>query len=156
MAASVIPIFRFYSETNRTHFYTSSAAERDSIISRFSPAEWRYEGEAFSAFNGPTSAGMAIYRFYSESRRTHFYTSNSFERDMLIESFPVDVWRYEGIAFFAVPPGTAGSPQIHRFYSPSSNTHFYTASAAEAASIQRRFSPSVWRYEGIAFAVPAG
>lgn len=155
-ASQPIPVYRFYSEANRSHFYTTSSAERDFLIQNFSVREWRYEGTAFTAFDRQAPSSMPIYRFYSETRRAHFYTSSAQERDHLIATFPVTVWRYEGVAFWANPVEGGETTPIHRFYSPSTNTHFYTASDAEAAYIRQTFADSVWRYEGLAFRVPAG
>jgi len=40
------PVFRFYNFKKGVHFYTASAAERDSVISHLSKT-YRYEGVAY-------------------------------------------------------------------------------------------------------------
>ncbi|MDM8541065.1 M43 family zinc metalloprotease [Desulfococcaceae bacterium HSG9] len=44
------PIYRFYSEQMKTHFYTFSETEKNSIISRFTEDIWQYEGIAYYAY----------------------------------------------------------------------------------------------------------
>jgi Repeat of unknown function (DUF5648)/Bacterial Ig domain len=41
------PVFRFWSPSFRQHFYTQSAAEKNSIIANDPPSEWTYEGINF-------------------------------------------------------------------------------------------------------------
>ncbi len=36
-------------------------------------------------------------------QQVHFYTMDENEKDTIIAVFPVDVWRYEGIAYYAYP-----------------------------------------------------
>jgi len=49
IAGVTIPIYRFFRPSSGTHFYTASAAERDSIIANLS-ATFRYEGVAYHAW----------------------------------------------------------------------------------------------------------
>ena len=44
--AGALPVYRFYNRKNGSHFYTTSDAERDSVVSRFS-ASYTLEGPAF-------------------------------------------------------------------------------------------------------------
>lgn len=39
-----IPVYRFWSNQNRVHFYTSNGTEADNIINNYTDEEWRLEG----------------------------------------------------------------------------------------------------------------
>jgi hypothetical protein len=148
------PVFRFWSPMVQRHFYTLSTGERDKLISNYSDV-WTYEQVAYYAFAADTEPDVVpVYRFWSDTLGTHFYTTNSAERDKLINSYS-QIWAYEGTAFFVYssslgsvhPPGTY---PVHRLWSSSLGTHFFTARATE---VQKLFAlmPGVWDYEGAAW-----
>lgn len=94
------PVYRFWSDAKQGHFYTISEGERNSIIATYPSNIWRYEGIAYCAY--PTaSTSTPVYRFWSDTQQGHFYTADASERDNIINSYPSNVWRYEGIAFWA-------------------------------------------------------
>lgn len=92
---SLTPLFRFYNTAVGNHFYTVSAAERDSIIS--SLPQYQYEGTAFYVRGASDNIGTDVYRFYNTQTSAHFYTASAAERDSVIASLPSFV--YEGAAF---------------------------------------------------------
>ncbi len=95
----VAPVYRFWSNSLSAHFYTISEAERDYVIDNL--AAWSYEGPVFYAFpagSQPTGASP-VYRFWSETLSTHFYTINEAEKDYVIDNLPA--WEYETIAWYA-------------------------------------------------------
>ncbi len=101
------PVYRFWSDTLRTHYYTIDVAERNKLIYEAS-ATWVYEGEAFWAFppNNRMSGTIPVYRFWSDAIKRHFYTTNEEQKDKLIaENW--DVWTYQGVAWYAYPYETA-------------------------------------------------
>jgi hypothetical protein len=101
---------------------------------------------------GGTECGLnlaPVYRFWSSSLMTHFYTINEAEKDKLIREYE-DVWTYEGIAFYAYPPGSQpiDAKPVYRFRSLPEDHHFYTINEAEKNKLLREF-PSKWILEGI-------
>jgi len=74
-----IDVHRFYNQTNGAHFYTSSTAEKDNIIT-YLGSQYRYEGIAYEA---PGSGDTALYRFFNRDKNTHFYTAIKAEADFL-------------------------------------------------------------------------
>ncbi|MDQ7956208.1 MAG: hypothetical protein RET84_09890 [Pseudomonadota bacterium] len=50
-------VYRFFNTRTGTHFYTSSAGERDSVIARL--RDFVYEGIAYYAWTNPTSGGAS-------------------------------------------------------------------------------------------------
>ncbi|MDX9783062.1 MAG: hypothetical protein RBT35_08840, partial [Bacteroidales bacterium] len=93
------PVYRFYSQNNRSHFFTISASEKDKIIATYPETEWRYEGVAY--YVPTTSSGNSpVYRFYSQNNRSHFFTISASEKNNIIATYPEEEWRYEGIAYY--------------------------------------------------------
>jgi len=43
---------------------------------------------------------LPVYRFWSDSLETHFYTMNETEKNKLIDNYP-HVWTYEGTVWYA-------------------------------------------------------
>jgi hypothetical protein len=147
----LVPVYRFWSESLGTHFYTIKAGEKDKLINQYSDI-WTYEGPAYRAFADATQPGVApVYRFWSESLGTHFYTIKAGEKDKLIRDYAT-VWTFEGVAFYgyaaAVP--AAGSYPVYRFWSESLGTHFYTIKAGEKDKLIRDYA-TVWTFEGVAW-----
>lgn len=98
--SDVSPVYRFWSPTALTHFYTISADERDKLIDKFGEL-WTYEGVAFYAYKigDQPDWTMPVYRFWSDARKTHFFTITESERDKLLDDS--GAWTYEGIAWYA-------------------------------------------------------
>jgi hypothetical protein len=42
---------------------------------------------------------MPVHRFWSDLFQKHFYTASSVEKDYIIATYPVNTWRYEGVAW---------------------------------------------------------
>jgi hypothetical protein len=49
--AGSMPVFRFYNTWTGTHFYTISAAERDTVRQRY--PQFLYEGAVYEAWTAP-------------------------------------------------------------------------------------------------------
>jgi hypothetical protein len=144
-----IPVYRFWSETYRSHFYTKSQTERDFVIINYPDNIWLYEGVAFHAYAQGSANTTPVYRLWSETKRTHFYTISETERDAVAAS---PDWEYEGIEWYAHPAGQSNSVPLYRFYSPTYDSHFYTKSSLERdITIGRNGN---WQLEGIAYYIP--
>ena len=95
-------VYRFYSETIKTHLFTMDENEKNVLIGYNQPNVWRYEGVAYCAYKTQTdSEQIPVYRFYSEQLKTHLYSIDSNEKNTLINWNRPDLWRYEGIAYYA-------------------------------------------------------
>jgi len=141
-----LPVHRFYSPVFKSHFYTTSEAERDATQN---DSNWEYEGVAFRAEDRRTPNNTPLFRFWSSSNKKHFFTISVAERDYLIKED--DNWEYEGFAFYVLPSNSTvtNANHVHRFYSSQKNGHFYTSSESEKNAIIAN-DPS-WSYEGIGF-----
>ncbi len=145
------PVYRFYSEQLQTHFYTVSENEKNTIIATFPDNVWRYEGGAWRVYAGTQTGTVPLHRFYSEHLKRHLFTIDENEKNTIIATFPVNVWRYEGIAWYVHAGQSDGTRPIHRFYSEQMRSHFFTIDENEKNAIISRFPEDVWRYEGIAY-----
>lgn len=152
--ATTTPIYRFWSDTMQGHFYTASITERDAVIATYPDSIWRYEGVAFSAFTQQRADATPIYRFWSTSKKHHFYTASTAERDAVIAQYDPYIWNYEGIAYYAYPSAITSSTPVYRFWSDMKQGHFYTASALERDTVMATYPDSIWRYEGIGWHIP--
>ncbi len=100
----------------------------------------------------PNGLGVvAVWRFWSPRfDNAHFFTTNEAEAAHIRA---VDRnWIDEGRAFAAYAPSgdeCPGATAVHRFYSQRFQSHFYTASQAEADDI-RGTDPN-WSYEGVSY-----
>lgn len=135
-ASAATPVYRFYNSTTQEHFFTSSAGERDHLMSR----GWgNYEGISWYA---PVT-GDNIYRLYNPATDDHLYTRNLNEYNILRTQRG---WNAEGVAFYSDSNQTV---PVYRLYNPSliSGSHLYTTNANEVNVLVGRG----WNYEGIAW-----
>ncbi|MBP2436118.1 hypothetical protein [Microbacterium amylolyticum] len=101
---------------------------------------------------------QSVHRFWSPKfDNAHFYTVNAAEAKTLRESDPN--WTYQGTDFRVWPVSSgscrSGTVPVHRFWSSTFASHFFTTNSAEASDI--RAGDKNWSYEGIAFcSAPAG
>ena len=142
------PVYRFWSNAKKHHFFTISAPEKDTIIA--TDPSWHYEGIAYNAFTTSDATLTPVYRFWSDAKQGHFFTVSSEEKDNIIATDPS--WRYEGIAYYAYATEQPNTQPVYRFWSDAKQGHFFTVSSAEKDSIIAT-DPS-WHYEGISWYVP--
>ncbi|MHC4518113.1 MAG: trypsin-like peptidase domain-containing protein [Planctomycetota bacterium] len=152
---SASPVYRFWSPKHGHHFYTIREAEKDSIIANYPTTVWTYEGPGFYAYpEGAQPAGTgAVYRFWSPKNAGHFYTMKESEKDKLIDNYPLEIWTYEGVGFYAYPAGSqpAGTKAVYRFWSPKHAGHFYTMKESEKDKLINDYPLEIWTYEGVAW-----
>jgi hypothetical protein len=155
-AAVPLSVFRFWSAQYSSHFYTIDPTEFAYVRDSYADSEWTYEGVAYRAFSTQRPGTVPLYRFWSQTQRGHFYTTEVGEKDFIVATYPTDVWNFEGTAFYVYPDTTAVTPtqRVWRFWSPSARHHFFTASDSEKDFVVATYPPSQWTFEGAAFRVP--
>lgn len=112
-----IKMYRLYNPNSSEHFYTSSVAERDHLVS----VGWKNEGGAWTA---PTS-GRPVYRLYSKTSGDHHYTTSLAEKNNLVKVG----WSYENIGWYS-----KGGHAVYRLFNPNAKgagSHHYTLSRDE-------------------------
>ena len=131
----VVPMFRMYNQWTGEHFYTSSTAERDSLVN----GGWAYESIGWWA---PKKSSTPVYRLYNKwvPGGDHHYTMDKSEYDHLCSVG----WTGEGIGWYSDDEQTI---PVYREYNPwaTTGTHNYTASRSEHDML----TSVGWRDEGI-------
>ena len=148
---SRLPVHRFWSPVLGGHFYTTQQSEKEKLEAEYADV-WTYEGVAYHALPDDREPNSApVYRFWSESLGSHFYTMDEEERDRLINEF-WDVWTFEETVFYAFPADQQPDDTlpVHRFWSETLGHHFFTIDEEEKDRLINEF-PDVWAYEGIAW-----
>ncbi len=98
------PVYRFWSPAYANHFYTINYGQYQKVLNDPNLRKvWNFEGIAFCAYDYRRRDTQPVYRFWSDTYQGHFYTISPTERDRVIERFPDNIWRYEQIAFYAMP-----------------------------------------------------
>ena len=90
-------VYRFFDLTSGTHFYSISAAERDSILA--TRPDLVFEGTAFYEHTTAQPGDTPVYRFFDIVDGTHFFTPSASERGSILTTRP-DL-HDEGVAFYA-------------------------------------------------------
>jgi hypothetical protein len=98
-------VYRFWSGTQQAHFYTISQEEKEYVSANYPEKVWKLEKIAWFAYKeGEQPANASpVFRFWSDIQQAHFYTIDEEEKEYVIATYPENVWRYEGIAFYAYP-----------------------------------------------------
>lgn len=144
------PVYRFWSDAYRGHFYTVSASERDLIIATYPSNVWSYEGAVFNSYAGADINRLPVYRFWSDTYKHHFFTISEAEKNNVIANMPE--WSYEGIAYYAYSGSQPSSTPLYRFWSDTYRGHFYTSSESEKNSVIANLPE--WSFEGTAYYLP--
>ena len=147
-AATASPVYRFWKQSDNTHFYTIKESERLKLINDYSNV-YTDEGVAYYAYvkDLPPAGTLPVYRFWKASDNTHFYTMNESERQKLLNDYS-NVYTPEGVAYYAFLPGQqpTGTLSVYRFWKASDNTHFYTIKESERLKLINLLS-YVFTYE---------
>lgn len=150
-ASGQADIYRFFDTATGTQFLTQDAGERDAIVAARS--DLKFEGIAMHALASPTTdpAAAPVFRFFDTVHGTHFFTADAAEKNTLLASRP-DLVFEPSSTIFEHASQQAGDLPVYRFFDASNGTHFFTASAAERASIL--ITRPDMAAEGVAFYAP--
>ena len=130
-----VDMLRLYNPNSGEHFYTASAAEKDTLVN----AGWKYEGLAWKA---PAKSKTPVYRVYNPNAGDHHYTVSASEKDSLVKAG----WKDEGIGWYS---DDAKTIPVYRAYNPNATTgsHHFTISKTEINNLVK----AGWKDEGIAW-----
>ena len=126
-------VYRMYNPNSGEHFYTRSAAERQSLYM----VGWEAEGIGWVS---PQNSSTPIYRMYNGIE--HFYTKELGEANYLAEHG----WSNEGIEFYSNDNQTV---PMFRLFNPNggAGAHHYTRDGNEKDFLVA----NGWQYENIAW-----
>lgn len=154
VAQKTSPMYRFWSDASRKHFYTIEKGERDLVFGTYNVKQWKYEGSVFRAFKLSDCAGKSpVYRFWSSNHQGHFYTISEGEKNQVNDNYPDEEWKLEGQVFCAEQTSGGMNTPLYRFWSDLYGSHFYTAGEGEKNFVRDNNPASTWRLEGAAYYV---
>lgn len=145
-ANSGYPVYRLHSPGTGNHIWTTNLAEKNHYLAN----GYTDEGIAFSSISdkaqeqAPPQNKALVYRFNIPQTRTHLWTTDINERDVLISRG----YAYEGVGWQSSTQ-TSDKP-VYRLYAPSIQRHLYTTDINERTIL---LSSGGWRDEGIAYYV---
>ncbi|MDM8540573.1 hypothetical protein QUF90_05750 [Desulfococcaceae bacterium HSG9] len=126
------------------------------------PAPGEEGSLGYNATLGIIGVYYPVYRFYRPDVLKHFFTIDENEKEYLIAN-AASVWNNEYIAYYAYIPAQFANASrqqkttlqaVHRFYSETLQAHLFTVDENEKEHLIAE-AADVWRYEGVAFYVPA-
>jgi hypothetical protein len=147
VAATPVPVWRFFNLRTGTHFYTIDTAERDRILATMG-STYHLDGPAWTVNTASPSNSVPLWRFYNLKTGTHFYTANDAEKNNILATMG-STFHLDGIAYY-VSLSPVNADPIYRFYNMGTGTHFFTASAVERDSVIASLGATL-HYEGVAF-----
>jgi len=74
-----VPIYRYWNEKDKDHFYTTNIKEIDITTVGMEKGGWKCEGIVGYISPVPFHGSKAIYRYYNASTLDHFYTADETE-----------------------------------------------------------------------------
>jgi hypothetical protein len=151
------------------YFFSSYPAEQVAIDNGAAGPGWVRTGRTFRAWNSAAKAPLGaapVYRFYTATSNSHFFTASFAEYQSLLQQNPTNDprtgWKYEAIAFYTVlSPDGANCPggyySIYRVYNKRfaqlDSNHRITPSYIDWA---RAVYFLGYADEGVAFCSPSG
>lgn len=95
-----VPLYRFYSNKNATHFYTANEEEKKIVIDNYDDETWLFEGVAYYVYPLEYTGGSSrtVYRFWSNKLKRHFFTANEDEKQNIINNLS-GTYEFEGAAW---------------------------------------------------------
>ena len=109
--ADMLPVYRFWSPKQSSHYWTIDEKEATKMMREQSDV-WIYEGVGYYAYppyKQPWGT-MPVYRFWWKQRGGHFFTCSDEERDKLLKD---PTWTFEGTVWYVLA-GPNGRPTAMR------------------------------------------
>lgn len=140
-------VYRFLNTDTGVHLYTSSEAERASIVKTL--PNYVSEGSAYISVDPFTGSPEPekVYRFLNTDTGTHLYTTSKVEKEYVEDNLPN--YNLETEFFFAFGEQQSGTLPVYRFLNIDTGAHFYTSSEVERQSVEDTLSN--YQAEGIAY-----
>jgi len=125
--AGLVPVYRYWHEANKDHFYSANAGEIGAT-NVGQVGNHGYKCEGVLGYVSPTAfpGSVAIQRFYNGATHDHLYTANDGE----IGSVANHGYKSEGVLGYAYTAQHDIKP-VFRYWQPDSKDHFYTADGNE-------------------------
>jgi hypothetical protein len=94
-----------------------------------------------------------VYEFRSPFTGSRCWTTDEYEKHLLLSTYSREVWDYEGVACYAYgqADARAGLRGVYRFWSGDRQRHFYTMDEREKEAILKGPAQAAWAFEGVVF-----
>lgn len=122
-------VYRFHNKINGDYLYTTSHTERDFIKNKLS-YWWDDDGVVFYAHKTQKGSSVPVYRFYNKVSDQHLFTTSDNEKNFITTELSF-WWKYEGISFYTYKTEEDSTSPVHRFYSKTKDSYFFTIDAEE-------------------------
>jgi Repeat of unknown function (DUF5648) len=154
---AVDAVVEFFNADLNHYFITASALEVDLIGYGAAGPGWKQTGLGFYAFEkSPPANAVPVCRFYGQpplGPNSHFYTLDPIECEAVKKDRG---WKFEGIAFHAIPPINGQCPAAtepvwrayNNGYLRNDSNHRYSTDRSVLAALKG------WTLEGIVFCSP--
>ena len=155
--------YRSYNPSANFHFFTTNRFQFEAALN----AGYRDETTGASGFSIPFTQvpnSYPLYRIYNLQRGFHYYTLNSVEKDLLVNSSPQPGqpghgqigWRDEGVEGYMFATPQSGTTEIFRLYNTQSGVHLFTEVASVKNAILAQF-PGIWvQHDSLGYGYPTG
>lgn len=155
-SGTVGPVYRFFDTRYGTHFFTSDAGERNTVLATRPDLVEETNGFGDVAPTDPNA--VAVYRFFDTTYGTHFFTASATERDTVIAT-RTDLSYEPNSTFYEHLTAQGGDVPVYRLFDQATGTQFLTGNQGEYTGITTPGSVtyrSDLRSEGVAFYAPTG
>lgn len=151
-----LPVYRFFSQTDGTHFFTANSGERDAV--KATRADYVQETNNFGDVAQTDPNATAIYRFFDTRFGTHFFTSSASERDTVIATRS-DLTYEPTSTFYEHSTQQSGDVAVYRLFDSRTGTQFLTGDQGEYNGLTTAGTSTYradLRTEGVVFYAPTG
>lgn len=150
----VVPVYQFYSDTMRDHFWTIETKEAVDLQNAYTAgtSTYAYKGVAGYVYEKKVANSTPVYRFWNKKTLDHFYTISKEEKKQVEKDYKngKDNYEYEGVAWWAP---TSTTKPVYRFFDTVNFNHYYTSDASIYEQLTQLYATGQgsYRYEGIAW-----
>jgi hypothetical protein len=140
---SPVPVYRFFSGSLGGHFFSVQQADRDDP-----PATYAEEGVGFKGRSSAQHETIPVYGYRNTTTNAYLLTAN----DKVEKSFLDNSASFENLGIVFHGYGNQVSSDlvpVYRYLNVDTNSHFFTASFAERAFVDRMLTD--FRFEGVKF-----
>jgi len=125
-ADTFVPVYRYWHEGNKDHFYTTNAGE----IGATNPGQvgnhgYKSEGISYYVSQHALPSLVPINRYYNEATHDHHYTANP------AENVTQYGYKHEGVLGYIAPTQYPGTVPIFRYWNEQTKDHFFTTDPQE-------------------------
>jgi hypothetical protein len=146
-----IPIYRYWHEGTKDHFYTINAGEiGTTTVGQTGNHGYKYEGVVGFAYPADHQV-VVVHPYWHEAHHDHFYTTNGAEIGTTEKGHVGNHgYKCDGTIFNIFAHHHHGLVPVHRYWQDQHHDHFYTTNAAEIGTTNvGQAGNHGFKYEGV-------